>query len=95
MPIFSGDSKNVFLLLDYNFSGIGLVILCSTENEERAHIVAALEEYRGSGMPRYPRPEELRRYLTKQFKAPPQRPGFYRDQHIVWSAAAESSRAEE
>jgi len=83
-----------FFFLFIICSEFGLVILCSSENEERAHIVAALEEYRGAGMPRYPRPEELRRHMIKQFKAPPQRPGSYCDQHVVWNAAAEVGRAE-
>lgn len=70
------------------------MILCSSENEERAHIVAALQEYRGAGMPRYPRPEELRRYLINHFKVPLPRPGSYCDQHVIWNAAAEVGRAE-
>ena len=73
---------------------LGLVILCSRENEERAHIVAALEEYRVAGIPRYHRPEEIRRYLATQFQVPHQRAGLYHDQHVIWSAAAEVGRAE-
>ena len=76
------------------FPGLALVVLCSRENEERAHIVASLEQYKMEhGMPRYPRPEELRRYLDKQFKAPHPRPGLYCEQHVIWSAAAEVGRA--
>lgn len=90
--------KHTLLLKNVSFStfpGLALVVLCSSENEERAHIVTSLEQYKvEGGMPRYPRPDELRRYLEKQFKVPHQRPGLYCDQHVIWSAAAEVGRAE-
>lgn len=70
------------------------MILCSSENEERAHIVASLEEYKKAGIPRYPQPEELRRYLEIQFKVPQEREGFYREHFVVWKAAADVERAE-
>ena len=73
--------------------GLGLVVLCSSENEERSHLVAALEEYRVTALTRYPKPDELRRYLANQFKAPHQRPGSYRDQHVIWSPAADVDRS--
>lgn len=76
------------------FKGLALVILCSSENEERAHIVASLEEYKKAGIPRYPQPEELRRYLEIQFKAPQEREGFYHEDFVAWRAAAEVGRAE-
>lgn len=77
------------------FPGLALVVLCSSENEERAHIVTSLEQYKvEGGMPRYPRPGELRPYLEKHFKAPHPRPGLYCEQHVFWSAAAEVGRAE-
>lgn len=76
------------------FQDLGLIILCSSENEERAHMVAALEEYKVAGIPRYHQPEELRRYLATQFRVPHQRAGLYQKQHVTWSAAAEVSRAE-
>ena len=74
------------------FSEFGLVILCSRENEERAHIVAALEEYRVTGMARYPKPEEIRRYLEIQFTAPQERPGSYGNQDMIWSPASDVNR---
>lgn len=77
------------------FPGLALVVLCNSENEERAHIVTSFEQYKvKGGMPRYPWPDELRRFLEKQFKAPHPRPGLYREQHVIWSAAAEVGRAE-
>ena len=76
-----------------NFSGLALVVLCSSENEERAHIITCLEQYKVV-MPRYPRPDELRQFLAKQFRTPGQRPGVYREQHVIWSPAAEVRRAE-
>ena len=82
----------IFLFLI--FQDLAIVILCSSENEERAHIVASLEEYKNAGIPRYPQPEELRRYLEIQFKAPHERDGFYHEQFVVWKAAAEVERAE-
>lgn len=57
-------------------------------------MVAALEEFKGPGIPRYHHPEELRHYLATQFLVPHQRAGLYRDQHVIWSAAAEVGRAE-
>lgn len=84
----------IFLINRFHLPGLGLVVLCSSENEERAHIVTSLEQYKVEGIPRYPRPDELRRYLERQFKAPHQRPGLYHEQHVIWSAAAEVGRAE-
>ena len=77
-------------MLSLIFQDLGLVILCSSENEERAYMVAALEEFKGPGIPRYHQPEELRRYLATQFLVPHQRAGLYQD----WTAAAEVGRAE-
>ncbi|XP_078382607.1 E3 ubiquitin-protein ligase rnf213-alpha-like isoform X3 [Oculina patagonica] len=83
------------LMQDYPDSeGLALVVLCSSENEERAHIVTSLEQYKVEGIPRYPRPDELRRYLERQFKAPHQTPGLYREKYVIWTAAAEVGRAE-
>ena len=53
--------------------------------------MTSLEEYKvEGGMPRYRRPDELRRYLEKQFKTPHPRSGLYCEQR----AAAEVVRAE-
>ena len=81
-------------MLSLIFQDLGLVILCSSENEERAYMVAALEEFKGPGIPRYHQPEELRRYLATQFLVPPQRAGLYQDQHVIWTPAAKVGRAE-
>ena len=76
-----------------HFSDFALVVLCSRENEERAHIITCLEQFKVS-MPRFPRPEELRRFLAKQFRVPGQRPGVYRERHVIWNPAAEVGRVE-
>ncbi|PFX15559.1 E3 ubiquitin-protein ligase RNF213 [Stylophora pistillata] len=82
------------LLQDYsNPEDFALVVLCSRENEERAHIITCLEQFKVS-MPRFPRPEELRRFLAKQFRVPGQRPGVYRERHVIWNPAAEVGRVE-
>ena len=85
-----------FVKKNVSFLGLALVVLCSSENEERAHIVTCLEQYKvEGGMPRYPRPGEMRPYLEKQFKAPHTRHSLYREQHVFWSAAADVGRAHE
>ena len=89
--------KIYFLLKNVSFStflGLALVVLCSSENEERVHIVTSLEQCKVD-MPRLPRSEELRRYLENQFKVPDRRPGLYCEQHVFWRAAAEVGRAQE
>ena len=75
-----------------HISDLALVVLCSSENEERAHIIACLEQYKVL-MPRYPRPDELRRYIEKQFRAPEQIPGEYHGKHVIWNPAATVNRA--
>jgi len=92
-----GDTGKIYFLLKAfpfsTFLGLALVVLCSSENEERAHIVTSLEQYKVN-MPRLPRSEELRSYLENQFKVPHLRPGLYCEQHVIWSAAAEVGRAQ-
>ena len=69
------------------------MILCNGENEEYAHIVASLEEYKVDGIPRIPQSEELRRYLKTQFNSPQEKEGLYRNKPVIWKAAAEVERA--
>jgi len=83
-------TESVFL---YSSPDFGLVVLCSSENEERAQMVAALEEYKVPGIPRYPKPEELRRYLRDQFTAREGRQGCYHDQQVIWRPAADTIRS--
>ncbi|XP_022797655.1 E3 ubiquitin-protein ligase rnf213-alpha-like isoform X3 [Stylophora pistillata] len=81
------------LMQDYSHpKNLALVVLCSSENEERAHIISCLEQYKVP-MPRYPRPDELRRYLEKQLRVPEQRPGEYHEKPVIWSPAAQVGRA--
>ncbi|CAH3163087.1 unnamed protein product, partial [Porites evermanni] len=81
------------LMGEYNNEYFGLVVLCSSENEERAQMVAALEEYKVTGIPRYPKPAELRRYLRDQFTAPEARQGCYHDKRVIWTPASDTIRS--
>ena len=64
-----------------------LVIFCSSENEDRAHMAAALDQYRLGTMPHTASPKEIRQYLKTQFKACPQKQGRFRDQNLPWTSA--------
>ncbi|KAK2555497.1 E3 ubiquitin-protein ligase rnf213-alpha [Acropora cervicornis] len=64
-----------------------LVIFCSSENEDRAHMAAALDQYRLGTMPHTASPKEIRQYLKAQFKACPQKQGRFRDQNLPWTSA--------
>ena len=75
------------------FKGLGLVILCSRENEDSSYLVASLKEYKIEGIPRLPQPEEIKCYLRSQFKAPQQNEVIHSCQPILWRAAAEVERA--
>ena len=69
------------LLLDY-----GLVVICSSESEDRANIVAALDQYRVAALA-CPSPEAVRSYLEKQFRVPPPQYGYINNSKITWSPA--------
>ena len=77
-PTFSGLS---YYLTDY-----GLVVICSSENEDRANIVAALDQNRVAALP-CPSPSDLRRYLNDQFSSPPVQYGFINSSKITWTSA--------
>ena len=66
--------------------GYGLVVLCSSESEDRANIVAALDQHRVAAPP-CPSPEEVRSYLKKQFGIPPPQHGYINNSKITWSPA--------
>ena len=69
------------LLLDY-----GLVVICSSESEDRANIVAALDQHRVAAPP-CPSPEAVRGYFKKQFGIPPPQYGYINDSKIIWKPA--------
>ena len=70
-----------FCLADY-----GLVVICSSENEDRANIVAALDQYRVAAPP-CPSPDDLQNYLKRQFRIPPQQYGYINNSKITWAPA--------
>ena len=68
------------------FSDYGLVIICSRENEDRASVVAALDQYRVAA-PRCPSPDVLKSYLKYQFQAPPSHYGYISGSKVTWTTA--------
>lgn len=77
-PTFSGLS---YYLTDY-----GLVVICSSENEDRANIVAALDQYRVAAPP-CPPLKDLKSYLNYQFRSPPAQYGYINSSKITWTSA--------
>ena len=63
-----------------------LVVICSSENEDRASIVAALDQYRVAAPP-CPSSDDLQSYLKKQFQIPPPQNGCINNSKITWIAA--------
>ena len=68
------------------FSEYGLVVVCSSENEDRANVVAALDQYRVAAPP-CPSPDDLKSYLKHQFQAPPSQYGYISGSKITWTTA--------
>ena len=64
------------------------MVICSSENEDRAHMAAALDQYRLGTIPHCASPKEIRQYLKTQFKPSPQQRGRFRDQILPWTPAA-------
>lgn len=69
------------LLVDF-----GLVVICSSENEDRANIVAALDQYRVAAPP-CPSPDELQTYLKRQFRISARQYGYINNSKITWAPA--------
>ncbi|KAK2553290.1 E3 ubiquitin-protein ligase rnf213-alpha [Acropora cervicornis] len=69
-----------------NGENYGLVVICSSESEDRANIVAALDQYRVAALA-CPSPEAVRSYLEKQFGVPPPQYGYINNSKITWSPA--------
>ncbi|RMX46188.1 hypothetical protein pdam_00007847 [Pocillopora damicornis] len=64
----------------------GLVVICSSENEDRANVVAALDQYRVAAPP-CPSPDDLKSYLKHKFQAPPSHYGYISGSKITWTTA--------
>jgi len=62
------------------------VVICSSEKEDRANIVAALDQYRVAAPP-CPSSVDLQSYLKRQFSIPPAQYGYINDSKITWTAA--------
>ena len=69
-----------------SFAGYGLVVMCSSENEDRANIVAALDQYRVAA-PLCPSSNDLKSYLKKHFRIPPPQDGYINSSKITWEPA--------
>ena len=69
-----------------SFADYGLVVMCSSENEDRANIVAALDQYRVAAPP-CPSSNDLQSYLKKHFQIPPQQYGYINRSKIAWEPA--------
>ena len=68
------------------FTDYGLVVMCSSENEDRANIVAALDQYRVAAPP-CPSLNDLQSYLKKHFRIPPPQYGYINRSKITWEPA--------
>ena len=68
------------------FADYGLVVICSSENEDRANIVAALDQYRVAAPP-CPSSSDLQSYLKKHFRIPPPQYGYINSSKITWEPA--------
>ena len=68
------------------FADYGLVVMCSSENEDRANIVAALDQYRVAAPP-CPSSKDLQNYLKKHFRIPPPQYGYINSSKITWEPA--------
>ncbi|KAL9988404.1 hypothetical protein ACROYT_G002842 [Oculina patagonica] len=64
----------------------GLVVICSSENEDRANVVAVLDQYRVAAPP-CPSPDDLKSYLKYQFRVPPSQYGYVNSSKITWTTA--------
>ena len=64
------------------------MVICSSENEDRAHMAAALDQYRLGTIPHCAAPKEIRQYLQTQFKACSRLSGRLQDKVVQWEPAA-------
>ena len=64
------------------------MVICSCENEDRAHMAAALDQYRLGTILHCAAPKEIRQYLQTQFKACSRLLGRLQDKTVQWEPAA-------
>ena len=62
------------------------MVICSSENEDHANVVAALDQYRVAAPP-CPSPDDLHSYLKHQFQAPPSQDSYISGSKITWKTA--------
>ena len=62
------------------------MVICSSENEDRANVVAGLDRYRVAAPP-CPSPDDLQSYLKHQFQAPPSQDSYISGSKITWKTA--------
>ncbi|XP_068731195.1 E3 ubiquitin-protein ligase rnf213-alpha-like [Montipora capricornis] len=87
-------SKQAVDLLDEVTKGLagnigehyGLVVICSSENEDRANIVAALDQHRVAA-PLCPSAAVIQSYLKRQFQIPPPQYKHINNSKITWNSA--------
>ena len=64
------------------------MVICSSENEDRAHMAAALDQFRLGTVPHCASPKDIRQYLKTQFNACTHQQGRFRDKILPWTPAA-------
>ena len=64
------------------------MVICSSENEDRAHMAAALDQRRLGTIPHRVVSKDIRQYLQTQFKACSRLQGRLRDKVLPWEPAA-------
>ena len=75
-----------------SFSDLSLVVICSSENEDRAHMAAALDQYRLGTIPHCRSSGDIKQYLKENFKPPTQQQVKFRDRTFPWTPAAALDR---
>ena len=64
------------------------MVICSSESEDRAHMAAALAQYRLKMIPHCAVSKDIREYLQTQFKACSRLQGRLQDKILPWEPAA-------
>ena len=64
------------------------MVICSSENEDRSHMAAALDQHRLGTIPHCAVSKDIRQYLQTQFKACCRLQGRLQDKIRPWEPAA-------
>ena len=64
------------------------MVICSSENEDRAHMAAALDQYRLRTIPYCAVSKDIRQYLQTQYKVCSPLQGKLQDKILQWEPAA-------